>query len=84
MIKKESERVCYTKEVVTDVFCDKCGKSLVGEDDEIVEISIQGKYFIENESFLHYSGLNGEMKELCRECLNPILKMLNISTDEIF
>lgn len=84
MITKEPKKVYYTTEAVVDVICDKCSKSLIGDENEILEVTIQGWYLLESQGSLSRSGLNGERQHLCRECLTPVLELLNVPIDEIF
>ena len=76
MIKKEEKKVYYTNDVITDVFCDNCGKSLVNKDDFIHRVEISSMFFRENNSSLGDTGLRDFTLDLCEECAKPIEKLI--------
>lgn len=67
MIKKEKKKTYYETEVVTDVLCDNCGGSLIGEDDDIYKVTIGQYYFIEHRGTLGSSEFYDYAAHLCEK-----------------
>lgn len=72
MIKREKKKIYYESEVVTDVLCDNCGKSLANENSFIHRVEISTLYFIEDRQSLEGSDFYDYSLELCEECVKPI------------
>lgn len=77
MIKKEEKTIYYTSEVITDVFCDNCGKSL-NKNDFIHRVEISSLYFIEGRRNLEGSGFFDYSLDLCEKCIKPIEHLVGI------
>lgn len=76
MIKREKKKIYYESEVVTDVFCDNCGKSLANEDNFIHRVEISSLYFIEGRRSLGGSDFLDYSLDLCEECVKPIEQLV--------
>lgn len=83
MIKKERKKTYCTMEIITDVICDNCGKSLINEDDFINRIEVTSLYYIKDIQTLSDSGFYDYKLDLCNSCYVPIKEMLDIIARKI-
>ena len=81
--KIEKKKIYYTTDVITDVLCDNCGISLVGDDDFVYKVQIDSLYFIEDKQFLSGSGFSDYSIHLCEDCLKPIKELVKIIDSKI-
>lgn len=76
MIKREKRKVYYTDDIITNVNCDRCGKSIDNENDFVHRIEISSLYFIEDRTCLGSSGFTDYTLDLCKECAKPIEQLV--------
>lgn len=75
MIIKERKKVSFERNVITDVICDNCGKS-INEDDYVHRVKISTLYFIKGLEYLEESDFYDYCLDLCDECIKPIEELI--------
>lgn len=76
IIIKEKRKIHYEAEAITDVKCDNCGKSLVGDDEFIYKVETRSAYYVKDREFLSSSGFSDYSLDLCEDCIKPIEELL--------
>lgn len=74
--KMEKKKIYYTTDVITDVLCDNCGKSLIGDDDFVYKVQIDSLYYVKDKQFLGGSDFSDHCVYLCEDCIKPIKELV--------
>lgn len=75
MLSIERQKVYYESEIITDVKCDLCGKTLTSDDDNINVVNCYNAYFEKGKQHLEVFEYGGYIKHLCDECMKPVNKI---------